>query len=132
MNETFRGAPTEDGVYVVLRYGSNDIVTRRLGVLYFSNGDTVCPCGILAHRRHEPLVVPDLKELPKVESVSCVIRNRVSGDVCHAIRFSMGFVYSQGGATKSITCFTDAWKELTRAECEAAGYAYPKECEEPQ
>lgn len=135
MSDVKRGAPTEDGVFLV-RYGDGYEVACKNdgGALTPLNGSNrLDRYGITCHCRHEPLVVPPLKTLHRCDETPCVVRVTRSGDksldgVYFAVRRGDGshVVHIVQKLVPQVCWSTTT--ELTRAECEAAGYLYPPEC----
>jgi hypothetical protein len=128
MSDTKRGAPPKDGEWWDVKVGDTDTQLR------WQNGQFVSPGGgwyaehtILAHRKHQPVEVPPLKELrvakmavvkvgppdePYVETNPTVALITESGVAAyHSIR---------GGWSG-----TKHFQALTREQCEAAGYKWP-------
>lgn len=137
MSETFRGPPTEDGFYIILtRSGERSV--QRVNGRYFWTG-TTCDCcwsdaDILAHRKHEPLVVPELKKLHKCEGKPRVVSIEVEGAWRKGVMFATLIdgslvVHSTDGVLFHADGNDQRIKFLTREQCEAAGYCYPPECE---
>jgi hypothetical protein len=128
---TKRGSPTEDGDWDVLLNNGNAFVLTRKGDSYtYPNGgySSVCNRDILAHRRHEPLVVPELRELPKPSTVPAVGSPYGSKEPFYGIKTSdNSFYFWPPWATYGVKL--GVWKVWSKAECEAAGFKYPTECE---
>jgi hypothetical protein len=136
MSETTkRGSPTEDGWYICLYRGrfaepAFDIATyQKNGVLYWADGTRVsCVEVILAHRRHEPLVVPELRELesmPTPKRVVVFYGNRPC--IADKYQWSNDVTYHvhrprTHWAPDCVSCKLD---ELTKEQCEAEGYKWP-------
>ena len=83
MSETKRGAPTEDGAYIIKMPKCERLVRVQGGKVYwYAEGVPFHDVPeILAHRRHEPLEVP-LKELHRCEGKPCVVRNSIGNVFC--------------------------------------------------
>jgi len=130
-NETKRGAPVEDGECEVLLKSGSCCVVKKCGQRYiYLNGSVslVTDADILCHRKHEPLVVPELKKLETFAGKPCVVKHR--GEVKFAYQFDNGqfaFIHPDGGSMGRLW-WTNDMDTITRAECEAAGYEYPEEC----
>lgn len=135
MSETRRGSPTEDGMYLIQYVDGVETVVRKEGdSLHGVAGIKYSPHGIKCHRPHTPLVVPELKKLHKHSGKPRVVR--FYDEVCYAEHWPIGghsdwivIVHTKTGVywTGKGTA-----PDITRAQCEAAGFEWPSECEEPK
>jgi hypothetical protein len=143
MSETKRGAPTEDGVYDVLvvdccgHSPEQRVADVKGGVAYWTTNKVpmiIKSPGILAHRKHEPLEIPPLKELrPPPRHREAVVKLVSGGGTLfidsgpfHAVIIDGRAHYNYSHyCSGSSVADTSNYRELTKAECEAAGYRWP-------
>jgi hypothetical protein len=128
MSEVQRGAPTEDGDYDLFLSNGNYVTVRRIdGKFHWHNGDAAC-CNdgsVLAHRKHEPIKVPELKEIPGDRGTDCVVR--YDGLVRLATKYhrDCGYDIYDPCGSYPLHYAAQLVTELTREQCEAEGYAWP-------
>lgn len=134
MNETKRGAPTEPGRYVVRRlYGcleDEQIVDFDGKLLLWANAPVEMRGEILAHRKHEPLVVPELKKLPEIEKAKrCAVK--MHDKVYLADKYTWKhelhyLVHCPETHVVPLHKLSGEVRELSREQCEAAGWDWPE------
>jgi hypothetical protein len=131
MNEVKRGAPTEDGTYNVLFSDGWETVFRLKGGNFYHTGSGYSSRSlseVVAHRKHEPIVVPELKDMEfDVGYRKTVIRSHFTGRVLGAFLDHAGYAFSVANNRCYRKCAFEPgeFTELTKAECEQAGYRWP-------
>lgn len=126
------GAPVNPnlGEWYVLRFTEGEVIARWTGYWFESVGNQAFyPKNVLAHRRHIPLTLPPLKPLHRCEGVPCVVRYNCA--VLRAMRYSGHYRFDMAGHAVPQCIGPNGVVELTRAECEQAGYEWPEGAVEP-